>query len=184
VALGVLIVCTANQCRSPLAEHLLRRGVDELGLDWAVSSAGTKARRGTGMHPQMAGILEHRGIPVDGWSSQPLTGRMIDEADLILTAETAHRAVVVTSRPNALPRTFTLLQFARLAEGIDEPLHGADRDRQLIEHVQAARSLVPTVLDADDIADPIGGRRRAFERCAKVVDDAVHSLLRPLGTGH
>jgi len=40
---GVLFVCTANHCRSPIAEHLLRRELASRDLDWSVASAGTRA---------------------------------------------------------------------------------------------------------------------------------------------
>jgi len=40
---SVLVVCTGNLCRSPLAEALLRRRLQEAGLDADVASAGTAA---------------------------------------------------------------------------------------------------------------------------------------------
>ncbi len=48
---GILFVCTGNQCRSPVAEVLARRLLDErFGSEHAVrfdvSSAGTQAVRG------------------------------------------------------------------------------------------------------------------------------------------
>ena len=45
----VLLVCTANQCRSPMAQFVLQRAVDRLGLDWEIGSAGTRARNGAAM---------------------------------------------------------------------------------------------------------------------------------------
>lgn len=35
------MVCLGNICRSPLAEGIMRRLVDQEGLDWHIASAGT-----------------------------------------------------------------------------------------------------------------------------------------------
>ncbi|RME07480.1 MAG: low molecular weight phosphotyrosine protein phosphatase, partial [Bacteroidetes bacterium] len=37
----ILMVCLGNICRSPLAEGILRKKIEERGLDWEVDSAGT-----------------------------------------------------------------------------------------------------------------------------------------------
>ena len=43
----IMVVCTANICRSPVAETLLRDRLEKEGLaDWEVSSAGTWAETG------------------------------------------------------------------------------------------------------------------------------------------
>lgn len=36
----ILIVCTGNTCRSPMAEAILRQHVDAIGVEATVSSAG------------------------------------------------------------------------------------------------------------------------------------------------
>lgn len=174
------MVCTANECRSPVAEHLMRRGLVELGLDWEVSSAGTRAVPGRPVHPGMLEILTKRGISPDHWSTRLLTGALIEDADLILTAEPSHRAAVVTARPAVLQRVFTLRQFARLAAAVDPMPVDEASGPQLVTRALAARSLVPAPRDREGIEDPMGKRRRAFERCARTIDDAVKSVLHPL----
>jgi protein-tyrosine phosphatase len=180
---SVLIVCTANQCRSPIAEHLLRASLESIGVDWAVSSAGTHARGGGLMDPSAAVLLGERGIDVAGWRSSALDIDVIDRADLILTAEAKHRSRVVTFRPNALARTFPLLQFSRIArhiEALDDPGGPAAGDT-LLEHVLMARSHVqPGQPGDDDIADPIGRRMRAFRACLETISGAVTAITGPL----
>jgi protein-tyrosine phosphatase len=40
-AMKILMVCLGNICRSPLAEGILQKKVEEAGLEWTVESAGT-----------------------------------------------------------------------------------------------------------------------------------------------
>lgn len=40
-AMKILMVCLGNICRSPLAEGILQKKIDEKGLNWKVDSAGT-----------------------------------------------------------------------------------------------------------------------------------------------
>jgi protein-tyrosine phosphatase len=114
----ILVVCTANICRSPSVQRLL---VDALAEDAAcagieVRSAGTLAIAGAPgctLAPALAGRAEdHR--------STPLTADLVDWADLILTAARDHRSAVVTMVPAARTRTFTVRQAARIADWLDE----------------------------------------------------------------
>ncbi len=91
----VLFVCTGNICRSPLAEALLRRELDQRGIDGAhVSSAGTGAWEGA---PASEGAylvgLEH-GLDLSAHKARLLTRGLIREAHLILTMSRHHRARV------------------------------------------------------------------------------------------
>lgn len=171
---AVLMVCTANQCRSPLAEHILRERLSETDRGWRISSAGTHATTGTRMQRDAAQILSERGISARGWRSRQLDRTMIDEADLILTAEHRHRELILAAAPEAQRRTFTLLQFARLvgrggrngarpaSDLIDAALDGLDSS-------QPSRS--------DNLSDPIGQPLRQYRACARIIEKAVDSIL-------
>lgn len=179
----VLIVCTANQCRSPMAEILLRDAARARGLDWVVRSAGTRAVEGRPMDPKARAVLVERGHDPGGWTSMPLTPQLVEEADLVLTAEALHRSEVVTLVPAALTHSFLLLQFARLA-GHSRPVaqpRGPKSGQLLVEAVTEARAHVqPVPPGSDDIEDPVGRRKRAFRACADVLEAAVEALLDPL----
>lgn len=171
------MVCTANLCRSPIAEQLLRRAVDDAGLAWSVSSAGTRARSGQPMHPRAAAELQRRGVaPADDWSSRRLTRELLEQADLVLTAETEHRQYIVTKWPDQLRHTFLLRHFARLVTAVEagNPLSTSD----LVQRATAALSHVqPATHGEDELADPIRGRGRAFRACAQTVEDAVNRVV-------
>jgi protein-tyrosine phosphatase len=90
--INVLLVCTGNICRSPLAEALLRREVAARNLDVEVSSAGTGAWDGA---PASEGAylvgLEHD-LDLSAHRARMLTRDVIKRADLILTMSRHHRA--------------------------------------------------------------------------------------------
>ena len=91
----ILLVCTGNICRSPLAEVLLRRELEQRGADGiVVTSAGTGAWEGA---PASEGAylvaLEH-GLDLSGHRAQLLTREVVKDADLILTMARHHRARV------------------------------------------------------------------------------------------
>jgi protein-tyrosine phosphatase len=126
-ASGILFVCYANLCRSPMAEYLARDmlagdgGTDPAGFP--VSSAGTHAVAGLRMHPHAATVAAGLGADPGGFCSRPLTADVIARAGLVLAATHRERAACVSLVPGAMRRTFTLRQFGRLAAAarLDDP---------------------------------------------------------------
>jgi len=183
---NVLVVCTANHCRSPIAEQLLRAaGVEQFGASsaWNISSAGTDVDRIRPLHRFAEEVLRERGVLIPGHQAVQVTRDQIMEADLILAAARQHRAAVVTMAPPALGRTFTIRQFARLVDQI-EPITSTDPvtlGLQLVDDAKSARGMMqPVPVEQDDVADPIGRPIGVFRECADQLDDAVRRILRPL----
>src|SRR3989442_14371349 len=81
----ILLVCTGNICRSPLAAALLERALKERGFEAIeVSSAGAG---GGGGAPGFEGaylVGVGRGVDLSGHPARLLTREMVDAADLIL----------------------------------------------------------------------------------------------------
>src|SRR5688500_8744706 len=97
-----LFVCSGNTCRSPLAEAIARRAIDEAGrTDIEVSSAGTHAWDGA---PASDGALlggTERGLDLSSQRARRLTPEIVRESDLILVMAPSHLAQVKDLDPGA-----------------------------------------------------------------------------------
>ena len=159
----VLFVCTGNICRSPAAELLMRAHV---APDAAVeiSSAGTHGLVGRGVDGPTGLALRERGVDPSGHQGRWLEPPMITASDLVLTATTVHRSVVLQTEPLMMSQVFTLREFARLAEAArlepPERSAGAPTGDGPAARVAAIARLRGTQGPAgpreNDIADPFG----------------------------
>lgn len=111
--MGVLVVCTANVCRSPLAAALLREAwaMDLPFVD--VSSAGVRAATGAPVCDVSQEVL---GRPEDG-AAREISADLVRKADLVLVMEREQRSAVVRLLPGSQNRVFTLLEAEALLEG-------------------------------------------------------------------
>jgi protein-tyrosine-phosphatase len=87
----ILLVCTGNTCRSPMAEALLRDALAARGLDQVtVSSAGIGAWEGA---PASEGAylvgLEH-GLDLSGHRARLATPELLRDSDLVLAMGRSH----------------------------------------------------------------------------------------------
>lgn len=184
MAFEVLIVCTGNICRSPVAAHLLAYRLDPA---WPVriTSAGTAAVVGYGIDAPSAQALAELGVEPQAHVARRLTDTMINAADLVLTAETAHRSLVVQAQPLVFRRAFTLREFGRL--GGDLPtlagLPTPDELRQRVAEIAELRGVVePPEPGEDEIADPFGASVEVARACAARISEALDAVVRALGS--
>jgi len=165
----ILVMCTANVCRSPLAAQILTeatRANSELELD--ITSAGIDAEPG---QPMCAQSAERAGDDPGSHRATALTADKLRQADLVLALDRTHRAAAARLDPGCRPRMFTLRQAAEFAARIvDEAAQGripegapplpADakgRLRWLVAELDAARGTLDGRLEGwDDIPDDHG----------------------------
>lgn len=188
----VLVVCTGNICRSPMAEQLLRARLLELGIPAEVSSAGSRAMVGDAMTSEAAAVLRRHGGGDGAHVAQQLTEELVSTADLVLTASREHRSAVVAMHPRAARYSYTLKQFARLLEPLNEATARANgaqagdgnqaaastRLRALVTEVAATRGFSPPPAHPadDDIEDPYRRPAEVYDRVGDLVDDAVTTI--------
>jgi protein-tyrosine-phosphatase len=171
--LQILFVCTANISRSPYLELFARSRAGE-AVDFA--SAGVYARDGTLIDPAMAVELTARGIVSDEFRSRRLTGSMIGQADLVLTAEASHRAAILDEHPIATRKVLTVGQADRALDRIDAGVSPTDLAAALV----AARGGATADLD---IVDPYRRGPEAARACALILDKLLDRLLARLVPG-
>lgn len=88
--LVVTTVCTGNICRSPLAEALLRRDLEQAGVVTAdVRSAGIYAPHGQPVTAAMLAVGRSLGVDLSGHRSQLLELPLVRNSQLLLCATVA-----------------------------------------------------------------------------------------------
>ncbi|RKX70476.1 hypothetical protein DRP53_04835 [candidate division WOR-3 bacterium] len=118
---SILIVCTGNSCRSPMAVGYLKEKLK--GMPVFVYSAGTIADLGLPAAENAITVMREMGIDISHHQSQPLSRELIIRSDLILVMQPHHRERVLELDPDAGPRTFLLRDFPK-GGGIFDPIGG------------------------------------------------------------
>jgi tRNA threonylcarbamoyl adenosine modification protein (Sua5/YciO/YrdC/YwlC family) len=110
----ILLVCTGNACRSPMAEGLLREMVPgEFKRKLIIASAGTSPIEG-GMPTDLAiKAAKKLGADISGLLSRELNPTIVVNADLILTMEQRHREKVAELVPEAWEKTHLLKGYGQ-----------------------------------------------------------------------
>jgi protein-tyrosine-phosphatase len=150
----ILIVCTANICRSPMAAGLLQHflaGQTGPLKSLRVISAGIAARQGDPLSDNAAVAMRKVGIDLSEHASQPITQRLLDEALVVFCMTEAHRAMIQ-------------LQF--------DPVP---------RHLYLFRQFLPRPVDPE-VDDPYGGPLSVYESCRDNLVEAVPSIVNFLKT--
>ncbi len=163
---AILTVCTANICRSPLMEILLRARLDPDRFE--VASAGVRGWDRKPMDSMAAMELLRLGHSADTFRSHAIDAYLVDSADLILTATREHRSDVLAMNPQALRRSFTLVEFAALTHLVE-----ADDPVALVAQAALRRSLAPA---KSDVKDPFRRGPDVHRQTADQIDEAVATI--------
>lgn len=108
----VLVVCTGNICRSPLAEALLRAELPHLN----VASAGIGALVGDPADPNAETIAAEQGLVVSAHAARQVDDSLVAGSDLILALDRGHLRWITANFPHARGRVFLLGHWNNEAE--------------------------------------------------------------------
>jgi protein-tyrosine phosphatase len=156
--IGVLFVCYANMCRSPLAEGVFRHLAGQRGMldRLDIYSAGTDASEGCAPHPLSCSIALTHGITLQGF------GRQLIRDDL-----NRFDHVVVMDRSN-------YAKIARLAAPSSAGKLTGFRAR-----LRTLRSIADPGATgvALDVPDPIGAGMERYREIYELIERGCNALL-------
>lgn len=119
----LLILCTANVCRSPMAEGLAKAYLTAAGYpDWEVSSAGTWGRDGSAASDFSLQLLAERGIDLSAHRSRALQRAFLEQADLVLVMTRSHKEAVGAEFPDQADKVYLLSEMAGPGYDIADPM--------------------------------------------------------------
>lgn len=167
----VLFVCIGNVCRSPVGERLLAARLPRDRFE--VSSAGVGAMVGYAMSKYAAEELRGYGGDPTGFAARQLSTDLVEQADLVLTATRELRSAVLAETPNALRRTFTILEFAALAAAAE-----GRTPAEVVKWAGAHRSSAGAV--EQDVPDPYRRGAEMHAAAAAAINEAVEQIAKGL----
>jgi protein-tyrosine phosphatase len=123
---SVLFVCTANVCRSPLAEVLLRDWLRRQAVpgQWTVGSAGTWAEAGMPASSYSQVMAEERGLTLAPHAARTVDGPLLAAADVILCMSRSHREALQIEFPEHAARIHLWTALAGPPYDIADPYGG------------------------------------------------------------
>ncbi len=106
----ILIVCTGNTCRSPMAEAWIRAELKKRGLDKQieVTSSGTMAREGGAASSETLLVLRNDEVSVDNFKSHAVRRDEVMEADIIFAMNDEHAQYLRELCPDTKAKIFNL----------------------------------------------------------------------------
>src|SRR5947207_9853020 len=144
---SVLFVCTGSICRGPIAEVFFRRLTGNR-RDIEGAWAGVHAVRGQPPSVYAVEVCAEEGTDISDLRSQPLTGALVDHATHIFAMTGAHLETIQTLFPQSAEKTFLIREFEQ-----------------------------PGTTVWRDVPDRIGLGREVYEGCARIIKNALPSVL-------
>jgi protein-tyrosine-phosphatase len=149
----VLLVCTGNTCRSPMAEGILKKLLREKGINGIeVGSAGISALDG---YPVTVFALEATrvwDIDLDEHFSRRLTLNMLEQADLILVMSPEHLKHIQRTDKRFLEKSYLLKAFPQKSNNADlaikDPVGGSleEYNQCFLELEEELRRILPEII--------------------------------------
>jgi len=149
----ILFVCTGNQCRSPMAEHLfkqiLARSPNPRAKKIAVMSASTGMYNGAQASRKTVEVMRGRGIDLAGFRAKQISPELVDWADLVLAMDRRNKKAIINMFPESAAKVFTLKEYAGSYDELD-------------------------------VEDPVSQPIEQYEKCADEIEEALMKVNKKL----
>ena len=137
---NVLFVCTANQCRSPMAAALYLRQLNRrnltLQVDWRVSSAGSWAKEGLPAIPNAVRVMREMGLHIEQHRSRQVSAELLKPFDLILVMSQHQQEGLRVEFSHLAERIYLLGEMAGPKYDIPDPAGGKiDEVREIAQEM-------------------------------------------------
>lgn len=148
----ILLVCTGNTCRSPMAQVLLQSKLKERFAKFFEAdvppafalSAGTNASAGSGASHEAVQAMKSRGLDLTQHASRQVNQDLLQTADLVLTMTQNHRQAILSRWPHFTPKVMPLSSNGR------------------------------------DVADPYGGSQQVYLAAAAEIEHFLDEFIEQL----
>jgi len=142
----ILVVCTANICRSPVGAALLQDRLHQRGImEWQVRSAGTWAQEKRGPSQYSVEIMAEKGFDIHEHQAEMIELTHMQEADLILCMESGHVEALKAEFPEHGHKVYLISQMAGMHYSISDP-YGQSKDAYY-RMVEGLSQVIDTGLD-------------------------------------
>lgn len=118
----IMFVCTANICRSVMAEHLFKKLTDGR-RDLEIRSGGVETAPHYRIEGPLTEIMRQFGVDARRHRGAPVTAKMLEESDYVVVMEKRHREILKRLSPRSAPKIFLIKEFAGQEEDFDDPIH-------------------------------------------------------------
>lgn len=147
----VMMVCSGNTCRSPMAEALMRKMWEDAGAPFPlyVFSRGTAAMLGFPASSEALNVMNKRGIDLSAHISWPVSQDDMAKADMVIAMTKSHKGALMSQFPQYSHKIWTLSEIAP-------------------DEVQG------------DVDDPIGKGLEAYEKTALTLEKGIAALIKRL----
>jgi protein-tyrosine-phosphatase len=112
---NIIVVCTGNACRSPMAEGFLKKYLSDSSRH-IISSAGISAMDGFTPTPAAVQVMQEHLIDISCFRSTNFSRRLAESSDIILVMAKYHRDFIVENMPDMQDKTFLYKEFADIEE--------------------------------------------------------------------
>lgn len=146
--LGILFVCLGNICRSPLAEAIFRKKVNDLGMEnlFHVDSCGTGAYHvGQQPDPRTRAVATKNGIPINH-NCRQLANEDFEQYDLIIAMDQQNHENIL--KKGGISQTSKVIMM---------------------------RSFDPA--GGHEVPDPYFGAEKEFDEVFSILDRSINSMI-------